>query len=247
MSVEAAVEALVQRFGGARASQVADAWPDAERLVAVQGLPDVARALRDAAREDGVPDGELLAMLRGAALGYTAGRGAVQVDTVWTGPGTHEVPVRSTMSVLHDVLGAARASVILTSYSAAGYGPLRDDLADAVARGAVVDVVVETLSGAGSALSGVEPARAFAGIDGLRLWHWPAAVRPTKEAKMHAKVVVADAEVLFATSANLTPSGASRNLEAGVLVRGGSAPRRASEHLRALMAAGALVRLEGGG
>ena len=60
---------------------------------------------------------------------------------------------------------------------------------------------------------------------------------------MHAKLAVADRRVLLVSSANLTQSGVSKNIEAGLLVRGGTAPLRAAEHIDALRAAGALTRL----
>ncbi|HUZ52129.1 MAG TPA: phospholipase D-like domain-containing protein, partial [Streptosporangiaceae bacterium] len=63
--------------------------------------------------------------------------------------------------------------------------------------------------------------------------------------KMHAKLAVADNEVLLVSSANLTQSGISKNIEAGLLVRGGPAPARAAEHVRQLQASGALERLFG--
>jgi phosphatidylserine/phosphatidylglycerophosphate/cardiolipin synthase-like enzyme len=60
---------------------------------------------------------------------------------------------------------------------------------------------------------------------------------------MHAKLVIADGHVLFVTSANLTQSGIGKNVEAGLLVRGGLAPIRAVEHVRQLQTTGALQRL----
>lgn len=60
---------------------------------------------------------------------------------------------------------------------------------------------------------------------------------------MHAKIAVADRRALLVTSANLTQSGVGTNLEAGLLVRGGSAPRRAAEHITALIADGVVVPL----
>jgi phosphatidylserine/phosphatidylglycerophosphate/cardiolipin synthase-like enzyme len=54
---------------------------------------------------------------------------------------------------------------------------------------------------------------------------------------------VADRHVLFVSSANLTQSGVAKNIEAGLLVRGGAAPLRAAEHVDALRASGALTRL----
>ena len=93
-----------------------------------------------------------------------------------------------------------------------------------MSRGVAVSVVVETLQGAGSALAGDEPYQAFTGIAGIDLWHWPSSKRTEPGAKMHAKLAVADRRVLFVTSANLTQSGVTKNIEAGLLVRGGTAP-----------------------
>lgn len=45
------------------------------------------------------------------------------------------------------------------------------------------------------------------------------------------------------TSANLTQSGVGKNIEAGLLIRGGAAPARAAEHVDALRASGDLIRL----
>ena len=57
------------------------------------------------------------------------------------------------------------------------------------------------------------------------------------------KLAVADRHVLFVSSANLTQLGVAKNIEAGLLVRGGPAPVRAAEHIDALRATGDLVRL----
>jgi len=150
--------------------------------------------------------------------------------------------VRATRQVALEVVGTARAELLLTTYSAKPYEPLMDALVAAVARGVKVSVLVETLQGAGSALQGAEPAAAFAGIPGAELWQWPPAQRPDGAAKMHAKIIVADRRILFTTSANLTASGVERNIEAGIVIRGGIEPRRAAEHIRALQASGVLVR-----
>jgi phosphatidylserine/phosphatidylglycerophosphate/cardiolipin synthase-like enzyme len=133
--------------------------------------------------------------------------------------------------------------LLLMTYSARQYEPLTVALQAAVSRSVHVSVVMETLQGAGSALAGDEPYQALTGIDGIDLWHWPSAKRTEPGAKMHAKLAVADRCVLFVTSANLTQSGVGKNIEAGLLVRGGIAPLRAAEHVDALRATGALSRL----
>jgi phosphatidylserine/phosphatidylglycerophosphate/cardiolipin synthase-like enzyme len=81
----------------------------------------------------------------------------------------------------------------------------------------------------------------------VRLWHWPAGKRTEQGAKMHARLAVADRTALLVSSANLTQSGVGRNIEAGLLVRGGSAPRRAAEHIAELISTGVLTRLRPGG
>lgn len=60
---------------------------------------------------------------------------------------------------------------------------------------------------------------------------------------MHAKVAVADRMALLVSSANLTSSGIDKNIEAGILVRGGTAPVRVAEHFTELTATGILIRL----
>ncbi|WP_456228945.1 phospholipase D-like domain-containing protein [Streptomyces sp. YJ-C3] len=56
-------------------------------------------------------------------------------------------------------------------------------------------------------------------------------------------MAVADRRILLVGSANLTESGVRRNLEAGVLVTGGTAPQRAAEHIRELQRRGILTPL----
>lgn len=60
---------------------------------------------------------------------------------------------------------------------------------------------------------------------------------------MHAKLAVADRRTLLVSSANLTQSGVVKNIESGVLVRGGMAPARAAEHIAELRSAQVLTRL----
>jgi phosphatidylserine/phosphatidylglycerophosphate/cardiolipin synthase-like enzyme len=184
-----------------------------------------------------------LAYLTGLAAGYVQRAGEVSVETVWSGPASHHVPVRATAAVLADLVGEARHELLLMTYSARSHQPLTDVLRAAIGRGVAVSVVVETLQGAGSALSGDEPYHAFTGINGIELWHWPTTRRTEPGAKMHAKLAVADRHILLITSANLTQSGVSKNIEAGLLIRGGTTPVRAAEHVDSLRARGDLTRL----
>ncbi|NMN97829.1 DISARM system phospholipase D-like protein DrmC [Antrihabitans stalactiti] len=184
--------------------------------------------------------------LRGLAAGYEHAASDT-VETVWSGPSEYGVPVRATAQVLIEVINTAKTELLLMTYSAKPHEQIRTSLTAATSRGVSVSVVVETIQGAGSAMSGAEPAAAFARIPGLRLWHWPRAQRLEATSKMHAKLAVADRRLLFVSSANLTQSGVEKNVEAGLLVRGGNAPARAAEHVDALRISGILVPLTSGG
>jgi phosphatidylserine/phosphatidylglycerophosphate/cardiolipin synthase-like enzyme len=217
--------------------RAAAAWPRDAILAATPSAGGLLDALSQVNRS------AALAYLTGLAAGYSQRADEVTVETVWSGPRSHHVPVRATAAVLTDIVGEARHDLLLMTYSAKPHQPLIDALLVATGRGVTVRVVVETLQGAGSALSGNEPYQAFTGIEGIELWHWPTARRTERGAKMHAKLAIADRQVLLITSANLTQSGVGKNIEAGLLIRGGTVPQRAAEHVEALRASGDLTRL----
>ncbi len=232
---------LVRRLGPSALRTVVDhacdAWPREAILRVTPGAEALLDALAAVDRSAG------LTYLTGLAAGYSQRAAEVSVETVWSGPGSHHVPVRASAAVLADIVRDVRRELVLMTYSARPHQPLSDALGAAISRGVAVTVVVETLQGAGSALSGDEPYQAFAGIPGIELWHWPTSQRTESGAKMHAKLAVADRRVLLVTSANLTQSGVTKNIEAGLLIRGGTVPVRAAEHIDALRSAGILTRL----
>jgi phosphatidylserine/phosphatidylglycerophosphate/cardiolipin synthase-like enzyme len=240
---------LAARFGAARLDALAGgvARGDSDATIAasvpVPGFAAAARELLAAARASAAPTGETAAWLRGVAAGYSHGAGEVRAESVWSGPGTHQVPLRATAAVLTELVAGARHELLLATYSARPHPPLLATLGEALDRGVAITVLVETLQGAGSALAGAEPAAAFASLPGIELWHWPVTARAAAGARMHAKLAVADRAVLLVSSANLTGAGAGSNVEAGLLVRGGSAPQRAAEHVTELRASGVLARL----
>jgi len=205
----------------------------------VDGLPPEAGLVLNTAI--GSPEAAA-AYVRGVAAGYEHRAARVQAELVWTGPYVFDVPVRATAQVLIGLVDKSRQELILTTYSAKPYLPLLAALRNAVDRGVAVWIVVETLHGAGNAMQGEQPAKAFANLHGVELWSWALDRRP-ESAKMHAKIAVADERILFVTSANLTTSGIGNNIEAGILVHGGNAAARAAEHLRALRRDGHLIRI----
>jgi phosphatidylserine/phosphatidylglycerophosphate/cardiolipin synthase-like enzyme len=209
----------------------------------VHDRSELVAAIHEARRRDGLDSVEAVAYLRGVADGYARRDAVERVEPVWSGPHDHTVPVRSTARALVDLVAGARDRLWLMTYSARPHPPVMEALCAARSRGTAVSVVVETLQGAAGALGGTEPGAAFLAVPEVQLWHWPVARRPDRSARMHAKIAVADRRTLLVSSANLTQSGVDTNIEAGLLVHGGAAPRRAAEHLDALVADGTLARL----
>ena len=68
---------------------------------------------------------------------------------------------------------------------------------------------------------------------------WPLARRPRSPSgdhgSLHVKCAVADREVAFVSSANLTGYAMTINMELGLLVRGGPVPGSIAEHFDALV------------
>lgn len=163
----AAAGNAVARLGSARivelAARMEAGWPDESLRRAATGSDEalVVQALLAARHSSMVEQPLAICYLRGLADGYARQEARCQVEAVWSGPTTHNVPVRSTAAVLAEVINSAQSELVLMTYSAKPYQPVRDALASAAQRGVATTVVVETLQGAGSAISGSEPAAAF--------------------------------------------------------------------------------------
>ncbi|MGW3170985.1 DISARM system phospholipase D-like protein DrmC [Streptomyces sp. NPDC001153] len=243
---EAAAEAAVAALGLSRSKDLAGLLAQGrsrERILTELATPGVGEAvarLCDAMGSESVPPAEAAAYVRGYVAARRQARDTVRVRTVWSGPSTPTVPIRATAQVLVEVINGARHELLAMTYAARPYPALTRALTEAADRGVRTHVVVETLAGAGGLLSGKEPADAFASVPGLRLWSWARDPAQQGRRRQHAKLAVADRRTLFLGSANLTESAAQRNIEAGVLVTGGEAPRRVAEHIVELQRLGIL-------
>ena len=148
------------------------------------------------------------------------------VTPVWTGPESAGPHGRLTMAVLADLIAEARSEIVLVSYATLPSEDVRAALSAAASRGVALTLLLERAADNPSFAGRSEP---FPGLFARRLC-WPAAERPAG-ASMHAKVLVVDRETALVGSANLTGYGLERNLEAGVLIRGGRVPALLVEHL----------------
>lgn len=187
-SFEDAGAAAAPQLGAATlrglADRVAAGWPDHAILAASgQWFGDAVARVLAARAATGVPNALAGAYPRGLATEHRYSTTAVTVETVWSGPGSHMVPVRATTQALLEVIAEATRELVSMTYSATPDEGIRAALTSATARDVAVTVVVETLQGAGSTLSGSEPAAAFAAVPGTQLWHWPAGQRTENGSK----------------------------------------------------------------
>ena len=100
-------------------------------------------------------------------------------------------------------------------------------LSNATARGVKVRILMEQSQSEGGALNFDAIAKVRAVVSGAEFYVWHGeAPGFSKSGSVHAKCAVADGEAALITSANLTGAAMDRNMELGVLVRGGELPQQ---------------------
>ena len=169
-------------------------------------------------------------------------------ELVWTGPSTPVVPVRRTEQVLCDLIRCAERRLTMTSFGIFQVPRLVEDLERSLERGVALRIVLgdrEAHSDQEIDRQRQQLGRAVA--TGTSLLQWPADRRPRDEqghaGLMHVKAAVADSKVAFLTSANLTEAALERNMELGVLIRGGGLPTAIDRLIDTLVESGELQML----
>jgi len=240
------VHTLAGRLDSVRQPTVADRH-QAIGLVAAPRFRNAVTMLWSAWEEVPQIDGATVAMmLRSATAVASTLRASQSIDIAWTGPSSAHVPVRMTAQVLVELIAEARTQIFVISYAAYKVAAVSNALRDAAQRGVDVRLILETEEDSGGRLA-VDAADAFAELhQTVTFWVWPGAQRPQQGAAMHAKAVVVDGRVALVTSANLTGAALQKNMELGLVIRGGAAPQRLAEHFIALMASGSLSRVPPG-
>jgi phosphatidylserine/phosphatidylglycerophosphate/cardiolipin synthase-like enzyme len=155
--------------------------------------------------------------------------------------------LRRTDQALQEVISIAKYRLLVVSFAIFKVAHISKALKDAVARGVEVTVVLEDQKPT-APVSGM--IKEFDGVDGIRFLVWPEAKRPLvtggQHGMMHAKCAVADEDILFVSSANLTEFALTINMEMGILIRDGYMPGMVVRHFEALVQEGTLVGLWNG-
>lgn len=190
---------------------------------------------------------ELAAALRSASNTARLATKREAVELVWSGPSTGLVPVRHTEQVLCQVIQLATKRLFIVSFVAYEIVSIISALNEAVERNVKIDVLLESSTAHGGTVTTDSIKTMRNAVSNADYYIWspdtgqPGA-RPAN-ASVHAKCIVADANVAFITSANLSISAMERNMELGVLVRGGTLPESLHRHLDALKTTGAIEKV----
>lgn len=192
------------------------------------------------------PAGPVVAgMLLAAARATSRTRAEQTIDLVWTGPGTASIHARPTSPVAIGLIGEARRNLVLSTFASRRVPQIHQALAAAADRGVKITLILENEASSNGQYHA--PSRdPFEGIP-AEILEWPLEQRQPAGAwypAMHAKYVLTDQKALFVTSANLTGSALDRNIETGVLIRGGPLPGRLYQHLRDLAYDGTLRHVQ---
>jgi phosphatidylserine/phosphatidylglycerophosphate/cardiolipin synthase-like enzyme len=164
-------------------------------------------------------------------------RGAV--DLVWTGPSTGIVPVRHTEQVLCEVIESATRRLFLVSFVAYEVDSISRVLHEAAARQVQITLLLESSSAQGGNVT-VDSIRIMRNAaPSATIYTWSPSTGDSasiaKDGSVHAKCAVADGSTALITSANLSKAAMERNMELGVMIRGGNIPRTLEQHLDALI------------
>lgn len=182
-----------------------------------------------------VPAEELAAMLLAAVHTATKVKSEQSLDLVWTGPTTPYASTRRTEQALLQVIGAAECSLFITSFVAYEVSSIVGALNAAASRGVVISMLLESSQDHGGSIDVDAIGKMKKLVPAARLHAWREKDSCFAGGRVHAKVAVADGRTCFLTSANLTGFAMERNMEMGVLVRGGHLPEEIHRHLDALV------------
>lgn len=198
--------------------------------------------LYEIATRTGVEISILRGMLVGASRAFEYSSSLERVELIWTGPSTRLVPTRRTEQALLELIAASKHTLFLTSFVAYKVDSLVSALQQSMAQGVRVSILLEESELKGGTLNFDSLALLKAELSAAHFYTWEAQAEEFLGGKVHAKVAVSDRSICFISSANLTGHAMEKNMEAGVLIRGGGVPAQLQDHLESLIDTGIIAR-----
>lgn len=190
-----------------------------------------------------LPPIEIAGMLLGASAAYHSAKGEQDIKLVWTGPSSQLIATRKTEQALLQVINSAQIKLFITSFVAYDVATVMRAMVMAIERGVKVSMLLEASKKDGGGVSIDAIARMKVSLPAAKVFSWVKKGDGFSGGTVHAKVAVADETLCFISSANLTGYAMEKNMEAGVLIRGGGTPRSLQRHLEALETTGVIKRI----
>lgn len=226
------VQAIASRVRLTDASKAATVM---RNMVGTSMAITVVEQLAEAWQKSNVGSDELASMLIAASHVYAKSASLQSIELVWTGPTTPFVSARRTEQALLQVINAAEKSLFITSFVAYDVSTIVKALNAANQRGVVISMLLELSQDHGGSISFDAIGKMRTLVPSANLHAWRYKDDEFLGGSVHAKVAVADGELCFITSANLTGHAMEKNMEAGVLISGGQIPKLLAGHLTSLV------------
>lgn len=183
-------------------------------------------------------------------------RNAVQIEFVVTGPDIRG-EARDTAVVVEQLFNDAKASVLLVGFALYDGQSIFRRLAERLDETPGMDVTLCLDISRHYTDTTRDSDLIDKYADDFKARHWSGKRMPKvyfdprglmmdgqTRAVLHAKCIVIDRAAALVTSANPTPAAYTKNIEVGVVVRGGTIPGEISAHFEWLIKAGKLRRLD---
>ena len=239
-----AIAALVSLISPGKVQSVAarvrrsDADKAATELANVVGTPVAISVINQfvlAWKNTNVGSDEVASMLIAASHVYAKATSEQSTELVWTGPTTPFVSARRTEQALLQIINSAEQSLFITSFVAYDVSTIVKALNAANGRNVAISMLLELSQERGGSITFDAIGKMKNLVPGANLYAWHDKTEKFLDGRVHAKVVVADEDMCFITSANLTGHAMEKNIEAGVLISGGQIPKLMSRHLNSLV------------
>ena len=191
---------------------------------------------------------EMALLITAVASALDHQRQKQSIELTWTGPKTQNINLRRTDQALIELINSAKKRITVVSFAVYKAKSILTALEKAAKRGVTINIIIEspdasegkiahdTIKGLGNALKSM-----------AKIHIWPYAKREVtpngKHGSLHAKVAIADEDMLYISSANLTEYAMNLNMEMGILLAGGELPAQVQSHFDELILEGTLSEL----
>lgn len=169
------------------------------------------------------------------------------IQTIWTGPDSNIIPLRRTDMALIELINSAKNNLLIVTYAVYKVDKLLKAIEESLNKGVKIQFVFEDhKKNNNESINDIIERFGDVIKRKAEFFVWDKEKR-TKDYSnnttgiLHVKCAVADNNMLFLSSANLTDSAMNLNMELGVLITGGEQPQNISKHFKELIKNNILV------